>query len=66
MMDAAGSVGRAMDLGYPPQCLVIMGGDPSPGGIPLFEVRQLRSQDGGLQGVEPAVETDFLVMVFCP
>jgi hypothetical protein len=66
MMDAAGCVGRAMDLGYPPQCLVIMGGDPPPGGIPLFKVRQLRSQDGGLQGVEPAVETNLLVMIFCP
>jgi hypothetical protein len=43
-----------------------MGGDPSPGGIPAFEVRQLRSQYGSLQGIEPAVETDFLVMVFCP
>jgi hypothetical protein len=64
MMDATGCVERAMDLGYPPQCLVIMGGDPPPGGIPLFEVRQLRSQNGGLQGVEPAVETDFIMMIF--
>src|ERR1700730_12517660 len=66
MMDAAGCVGRAMDLGYPPQCLVIMGGDPSPGGIPFFEVPQFRSQGGGLQGVEPAVEPDLVVMIFCP
>src|SRR5260370_10002411 len=66
MMGAAGSVGRVMDLGYPPQCLVIMRGDPPPGDIPLFDVRQLRSQDGGLRGVEPAVETDLLVTIFCP
>src|SRR5258708_28253211 len=66
MMDAAGCVGRAMDPGYLLQCFVIMGGDPSPGGIPFFEVRQLYSQDGGLQGIEPTVATDVTVMVFCP
>jgi hypothetical protein len=55
-----------MDPGYPSQCLVVVGGDPSPGGIPFFEMRQLCSQYGGLQGVEPAVETDLLMMVFCP
>jgi hypothetical protein len=66
MMDTAGCVARTMDFGYLSQCVVVMGGDPSPGGIPFFEVRQLRSQDGGLQSVQPAIETDFLVMVFCP
>src|SRR5215470_20278440 len=41
-----------------------MGADLPPGRVPFIEPLQLYPQNGGLQCVETAVETDFLVMIF--